>query len=731
MTCETGCGCHGACTPSLTLDPHKRVHYSQGQVLGVDEFVQEEYYFVEGARRHHRTLHGYGTVCGLGVSASDKGNEVEIRVAPGHGIDTHGRELHVTTAQCASLDAWIAGQTASSPPLALPSPAELDVWVVLCYRECLTDQEPIPSGPCRTPEESMTPTRVTESFSIRFDLQRPDMARFDAIRAFAALIGRLDPMPGGSPAMSIDDFLDEVEAIGTSTGSPPSPASPTTGPIEVPEDQMGEYLAAAFHAWVTVVRPALLPDGTNCAGSPGGDGCIALARLRVPVTDAGGGAVALDGNAAAITVEDVDRPLLLSTQLIQELLIPASDDGGVIDHDALNGLADDDHLQYLLIQPRTGAGPSTLVEHLSGNGTFRLQDIPQAAVPGDAMPWGQGAGGDLTDNYPNPTVKGLHGLDIPAPDDTGANDGMHLTVENNGTQLVWAAAAPPAPGDGAGEENLVRLQALSWLHGGASDLRFDLQFLGGAVETLPGIAVAFWNEQVGDSVVELGVDGERNLDLGSLDANSFRIYAEVPDDRLGASFAETQPRARLRLPPVALIPIKPDVAVGQTLFGSGSQMDTNLAPGAFLRIDDNTHAEIVDRQLKIWVELDGDHVRAFTDSVDPEITRAVDTEFLRSRLPTGDRPEGAKRGTQGGLFSSWINFADTDGISAGWVNVNEADASVLSALGIANTSIEAFLQRRRALGRFSTFDEINAINGISDRARRVLTNPDHIILGAR
>jgi hypothetical protein len=35
--------------------------------------------------------------------------------------------------------------------------------------------------------------------------------------------------------------------------------------------------------------------------------------------------------------------------------------------------------------------------------------------------------------------------------------------------------------------------------------------------------------------------------------------------------------------------------------------------------------------------------------------RAVDAEFTRAELPSGDRPAGSPYGIQGGLFQSWFN----------------------------------------------------------------------------
>lgn len=726
MTSETGCGCYGACAPALTLDPHKRVHYSQGQVLGVDEFVQEEYYFLEGARRHHRTLHGYGTVCGLGVSASDAGGGIEIRVEPGHGIDTHGRELRVDTAQCARLDAWLERQEDSSPPLALPEPPELLVWVVLCYRECLTDQEPIPGGPCRTPDEAMTATRVTETSSLRFDIEPPDMTRLRAIRDFARLIGRLVPVPGGEPDISVENLVTAVIEIG-GVGSPP--AELPEGPINIPEDVLEGYLNAAFNAWVTQVRPALLPEGTGCAGSPGGDGCIVLARLRVPVVDADG-AIVIDGDASAVIVEDDNRPLLLSTQLIQELLVnggATGAGGGATDHDQLLGLDDDDHLQYLRIEPRTGGpGPDQLVNDLAG-GDFRLRNLPDALTAGDAMPWGQGAGGDLAGAYPDPTVTGLHGLFVPQP--SAADVGRTLSVGRVGSALRWELTDPPTGGGGgeAGEANLVRLRALSWLHNAPSDLLFTLDG-----EQEAGIAIAFGIDRVGDARVVLGIDQERErYDLGSLDVHSFRIYAELEsfDDRLPSSSPEHRPRQRHRLIPTRIVPIRPGVDSDETFFTEAETFDQPAAPGAFLQLDRATHAAILEQQLHVWIEIDGDHILGRNEN-EGERLRAVDTEFLRSMLPSGDRPEGAERGTQGGLFSSWINRANQRGIRGpGSFDANRADENALRALGLSAAAARNFVAARDEVGGFTSAAEIP--NGTMSRsALRRLSDRDTVTFGA-
>jgi hypothetical protein len=49
------------------------------------------------------------------------------------------------------------------------------------------------------------------------------------------------------------------------------------------------------------------------------------------------------------------------------------------------------------------------------------------------------------------------------------------------------------------------------------------------------------------------------------------------------------------------------------------------------------------------IRLRGDFV---LDTNDPP--RAIDAEYVRAELPTGDRPSGSDVGIQGGLFESWF-----------------------------------------------------------------------------
>ena len=90
------------------LDPFKRVNYTMGLVLGVDEFTQEQTYLLERDRLHNRALHGYGTVHGLQVTVPPEAAEPMVMVTAGMAVDPQGQHICVPADQCARLNDWLA-----------------------------------------------------------------------------------------------------------------------------------------------------------------------------------------------------------------------------------------------------------------------------------------------------------------------------------------------------------------------------------------------------------------------------------------------------------------------------------------------------------------------------------------------------------------------------------------------------------------------------------------------
>src|SRR5205823_6426631 len=87
-------------------DPSKHVKFTQGMVLGVEDFTQEFAYLSGRDQSLARDAIGYGTVCGLHV-ALDSADFNKISVSPGAAINPRGQLIRVNTRQCARLDAWL------------------------------------------------------------------------------------------------------------------------------------------------------------------------------------------------------------------------------------------------------------------------------------------------------------------------------------------------------------------------------------------------------------------------------------------------------------------------------------------------------------------------------------------------------------------------------------------------------------------------------------------------
>ena len=244
----------------------QRVNYEFGLVLGVDEFVDEQCYFLEKEYQHNRGLHGYGTVSGLLVSAGANGDDIEVQVERGIGIDQYGRVFVVRTPQCASLLSWLADH-----PLGTGDQA---IYVVARYAECETALVPIAGQPCATSDQLLAPARLQDSFEIDLVLAPPDHSARDAVVNLSEFLSRfrVDPNAGdlgslGSAGQLVNiigpllitqvpgDFrthIDQaVEAITGTAGARIIPILPLA---------VEELLNDIFTYWVTEVRPTLVPD---------------------------------------------------------------------------------------------------------------------------------------------------------------------------------------------------------------------------------------------------------------------------------------------------------------------------------------------------------------------------------------------------------------------------------------------------------------------------------------
>lgn len=320
-------------------DPSKHVNYQLGMVLGVDDFQAEFTYLSDRSRRIVRDLVGYGVISGLRVtvgSATDARGP-RLQVAPGGLVTPSGQLVCVSPAQCAYLNEWLRANRQAIEALSSPPPSALELAVVACYRECETDDVPIPGEPCRSEDELMKPSRMQDSFALELRFDAPAQAEDDAVRAFVAWVRQI-PVVDGAPG-DIALFVHELEQAADDVGtSPPAPlaflASPPPPTLRIPRAVRKRYLETLFAFWVTRLR-ALARSGSNaaecgCCGGPGeldpGAECLRVARISVPiVADAISGDLLVD-DSTPIAIDERGRPHLLHLRMLQEWMLATGDD---------------------------------------------------------------------------------------------------------------------------------------------------------------------------------------------------------------------------------------------------------------------------------------------------------------------------------------------------------------------------------------------------------------------
>ena len=175
--------------------------------------------------------------------------------------------------QCADLLPWLAARED------LPAmPATVTVWVTLCYDECATDLIPVPSGPCRTLDNSVQPSRVKDAFRLELSLEEPPLR------------GDLDEFP---EADVMTKLLEEGREARRQACGPVGLRDLARRPGRVRQPVPGPARTR-------------LRDPRSCRGAAG---------------QGHGATVAFESDSDQSWVTFSDRPLVLSTQFLQEWLL--------------------------------------------------------------------------------------------------------------------------------------------------------------------------------------------------------------------------------------------------------------------------------------------------------------------------------------------------------------------------------------------------------------------------
>jgi hypothetical protein len=324
-------------TPTLAVppDPTKHVNYTQGMVLGVDDFTQEFAYLSGRDQWLTRDALGYGTVCGLKVAIEKDGAlGPRVEVSPGAAVSPQGQWISVPEAQCAAVDDWLKAKRTELDQVLSPSSDRVALSVVLCYRSCPTDSVPIPGEPCRSEDESMAPSRLQDDFQLELRAEipgkpgKPDQREEDALRDFVLWLKQI-PISNTELSSPMAIFLEAIRDAMQQWV--PSPASPLSSPpsdfmfgsppseLHINTADCSEYWRAAFLLWVTELRPLWLGKNQTCS-TPPDEGCVLLAELSVPLVNE------LSGERRVDPVRDIEiheerRPFILHLRLLQEWML--------------------------------------------------------------------------------------------------------------------------------------------------------------------------------------------------------------------------------------------------------------------------------------------------------------------------------------------------------------------------------------------------------------------------
>jgi hypothetical protein len=417
-------------------DPTKHVNYVQGMVLGVDDFDQEFAYLSERGQWLARDLIGYGTASGLAVTIEDSDKGKRVAVSPGVAVSPRGQLIRVAPKQCALLNEWLKGAVRKDIPAGTTT---LPVYVVLCYRDCPTDEVPILGEPCRTEEESMAPSRIVDDFRLELRLDPPPQREEDAVRDFVAWLRQIEIIDFAADPQDLKNFLDAIRAAAQELpspidflyGSPPST-------LFIPRSEVCEWLRAAFRLWVTELRP-LWQCSVFARGCTSGTGqnewCLLLAELDVPVLPPG---VDWSIDPAREIAINTDRgPFLLHLRMIQEWLLcgrcgseqlpgsPTQPATTVVSERSFNRSASiGTSVRYAREDHTHGTPPNPVVAHVA------LETAHNAHL----------VTGDVQGTLGATSVMALRGVNLGAPPASPANDGNVLIFRTG----VWQAEAPSA-----------------------------------------------------------------------------------------------------------------------------------------------------------------------------------------------------------------------------------------------------------------------------------------------
>lgn len=142
-----------------SLDSLSRPEYSPSSYLAAQDLYAEHRYRGQQLRRHHRHLHGWGVVCGLGVVlAQHLSRPWMVQVCPGYAIGPYGDEIWVPQPVQVNVSDYLWQLRVGQIPQV--------AFIGICYAE--TEERPVPATAegCACAGTKYVPSRIRDSFQV-------------------------------------------------------------------------------------------------------------------------------------------------------------------------------------------------------------------------------------------------------------------------------------------------------------------------------------------------------------------------------------------------------------------------------------------------------------------------------------------------------------------------------------------------------------------------------------
>jgi len=239
----------------------------------------------------------------------------------------------VDSAQCAYLNQRLAGHSRDLlSRLGSPPANSVTLYVVLCYRDCPTDNVPIPGEPCRSDSQLTAPSRLADDFELGLSFRRPEQREEDALKDFVRWLKQVTVSAAASTPY--EQFL---QAIRDAAGQWLAPDSPPSSPpsdflfgsppafLNINPADLCRYTEAAFRLWVTELRPRWMGRRHGCAPASFGlshehdEECVLLAELDVPLLQNLPAAEWVAGSG--VVLHEEGRPYIVHLRMLQEWLL--------------------------------------------------------------------------------------------------------------------------------------------------------------------------------------------------------------------------------------------------------------------------------------------------------------------------------------------------------------------------------------------------------------------------